>query len=180
MAKRGYVRISEVYTMNWQDAQPYWGAQGGMNIKAKLDAKSLKAVLTATAQIAGYIPGEQYDPAPKQSPPGNEHGLNVVDLLAFDPCRGLVEAVLSAGTITANREEIAAPARNAESLPHPSLYPSHRFVSHCERQPLLPRDNNVRTNSDASVEKGWLSWMWLCFKRMLSRVSMMFVSCCLK
>ena len=60
MERRGYVKISEVYSMNWRDAQPFWRGHASLRRKTRLDTASLRLLLFATQQIGQYSPGEQY------------------------------------------------------------------------------------------------------------------------
>lgn len=60
MERRGYVKISEVYSMNWRDAQPFWRGDPSLRRKTRLDPASLRLLLFATQQIGNYSLGEQY------------------------------------------------------------------------------------------------------------------------
>ena len=50
----GYLKVSEVYEMNWRDAQPDWGDAPGE--PRKLDRGSLGVVVFAVTKIAKYKP----------------------------------------------------------------------------------------------------------------------------
>ena len=60
MEKRGYVKISEIYSMNWRDAQPFWRGDPSLRRKTRLDPASLRLLLFATQQVGNYSPGEQH------------------------------------------------------------------------------------------------------------------------
>jgi hypothetical protein len=63
MERRGYVKISEVYSMNWRDAQPFWRGDPSLRQKTKLDTASLRLLLFATQQVGHYSPGDQFTPS---------------------------------------------------------------------------------------------------------------------
>ena len=63
MERRGYVKISEIYSMNWRDAQPFWRGDPSLRQKTRLDAASLQLLLFAVQQVGQYSPSEQYVPS---------------------------------------------------------------------------------------------------------------------
>jgi hypothetical protein len=63
MARRGYVNISEVYSMNWRDAQPFWRGDPSQRQRTRLDTSSLQILLFATQHVCQYNPSEQHVPS---------------------------------------------------------------------------------------------------------------------
>lgn len=67
MERRGYIKISEIYSMNWRDAQPFWRGDPALRQKSRLDPASLRLLLFATQQLGHYTPGEQFVPSATSS-----------------------------------------------------------------------------------------------------------------
>lgn len=185
MDKRGYVKISEVYSMHWRDAQPFWIRDVTQQRRAKLDVTSMQALLFATAIVGRYMPSEQYHPVrtPRQT------------IAQFIAITGTVASFIPVAHATPDRSAAlplnpAPVARRIPKVPvaakrtltngtHPlSGRWSARSTGVDERDPLLPQYRSGRPPPDSGSERGFFAWLWEYLKRTRIGIILHFIFCC--
>ena len=181
MEKPGYVNVSDVYSMEWQDAQPYWQGQGSLRQKTRLDAGSLKRLLDAAEQIGRFKAGEQYDPtllaqpafypiaAPQlpNLPPSPDAGNPLP--LAIAPVGRHMPPVAQAP----QTPQIAKTTSTQRTHP-----PAGRSPANHERQPLLPIYHTRPLRPDHERDGGFFGWLWTYLKKTRLGIIVRFVGCC--
>ena len=67
-ARRGYLKVSEVFSMDWRDAQRRWNVGSTTPTTVTLSPASMRVVILAAAQLARYQMPDQFQPHSMQSP----------------------------------------------------------------------------------------------------------------
>ena len=173
MDKAGYVKISDVYSMDWQDAEPLWGANSPKSQKAQLDAKSLKALLFATCRLAGYSPGGQYDPNLScPTPTAPQSYASPAPYTLVDG--GLLLIPLSSLVVRPGPKA----AVNPKAIPYPYSEPRVSTSRSDERQPLLPIYQADHPQRHRDLQQGFCAWLWEYLKRTRLGILVRFLCCC--
>lgn len=181
--RAGYVKVSEVYSMDWQDAQPFWKANSTQPQRRRLDDASLATLLSAVAEVGRYSPEVQYDPtmisqhvtsavaAPSLAsrsfvvePAPIENG----PLALITPPAGPRVSRVSSGTVT---------TPTAKAHPRTNSFPAVETPI-SERQPLLPSYHERPTHQDGETDLGFFGWLWAYLKKTRLGVIIHFVSRC--
>ena len=187
MARRGYVNISEVYSMNWRDAQPFWRGDPSQRQRTRLDTSSIQLLLFATQHVSQYSPDDQHLPsqggsrrssskssihdtiaaakAPQQRPSPRPSSL---------PERG---KPLSLNIPVADRPLATRVPQTARTKAAASSLPATRRTSPAEggrssswdeeRQALLASRRNgsvIRSDGDAEDDTSYARWVFMGLK----------------
>jgi hypothetical protein len=167
MTKPGYLNVSVVYAMPWQGAQPLWARDGRSVLRRRLDRASMRTVLDALNQIAGYRRHGHngvHNPASSSLPPafpsipgdashgpqttsGQRTRVPVLTPAATDPLQTLLQQ-------SRMGLQLAIPAK-----------PDRNTSSHGERRPLLPTHHQNVGPGGGPVLQGFLAWLWDNLKR---------------
>ena len=168
--KAGYVNISQIYEMDWRDAQPYWGTRPNM----RLDAESLAMVLSAVHRLTGSGRKEQYHPisqaglAPTASPP-----LIETEHVQRAPVQDTVSDHFSRLVSVPGRVE-----------PHKASQPSQRprIVDRClypsDTEPLLPMHRSRKPSQPSAGGNDFFAWLCNYMKRTRLGIIVRFLCCC--
>ena len=189
MERRGYVKISEVYSMNWRDAQPFWRGDPSLRRKTRLDTASLRLLLFATQQVGHYSPGDQFSPSGTGSRTSSSKSSTRTTIAAAKAPQQLPSRRPSSLPERGTPLSITIPQTGAQSPPrapqaarttmtartHParrrsptiSLPEERARVWDEERQPLLrTRQSSAGSGNERATENdiSVVGWMFMGFK----------------
>ena len=167
-----YVKVSEVYSMDWRDAQLLWRGNAAQQQPARLDAASLATLLYAVNVGGRYIVEEQYDPTAvlpqlARQPTATSSTLAAGKRIATSsPAEGdpLSLVIPPVGSPIPDRPVAAKTTSTVRT--HPPVgrsHPGRTLVN--EQQPLLPSYHRNQAPGDSSPEKGFFGWLWAYLKK---------------
>lgn len=158
----GYVKVSEVYEMDWRDAQPYWHQATRSHSRARLDAESLKRVLTEIARLAGYVLNEQYSIRPATPIMPISYGTTIRTDAKLNSFGGRTSPVIRDYPPGLRPAPISVSATVHESNFRPMG--SERLSYSSERAPLLPVYHGARATDTYDDGSACCTWSSDCVK----------------
>ena len=157
MQKRGYIKISDVYQMDWRDAQPFWRGDPTQRQVSRLDPASLQVLLAATFRVAVCRFQDQYDPSSASTLPRQPLRAPAASRPQYVPTAGNRQ---TPAVIPATFQSVPARARPLDAAPGFRNNVAARPATNDERRPLLPTNHTPPSHGPNGSGRAFFGWLW--------------------